>query len=454
MPARAYIPLIVMMLSACPVQAETMVEAWRAARSHDPSFLGATDMRTSQREAAAQARALFLPKLQLQAGLDDSRSKTDLDVPSAYEALVGGTVKGGKSSLDLILKQPIYDQSALATARALREKSKAAETNFSAQEQQLMLRVAEAWLGLLAVEDEIATLKAQKLALAREVTAAQARFALGSARITDVRESQAQYDQLTAQEFRALSQRELAQSQYVEITGSAFSGSYGLSGDFLPRAPSESLDQWQDRADAQAPLIRNAEYQRSAIRASLDQYRWYGRPQVSAIATYSGAWLKDGGGGLLAPRGLENYGVGLRLTVPLGTGGYYPSKLREASADARRADHDLEAARRDVRLQVQSAWLGVAYGVEEIKALKAALLSSELQLRAAVIGREVGNRTQSDVLSAQSLVLSNRRNLSATSYQYQKDRIRLAAAAGSLDEAILTSVEQDFAVTSHLTKPN
>lgn len=107
-----------------------------------------------------------------------------------------------------------------------------------------------------------------------------------------------------------------------------------------------------------------------------------------------------------------------------------------------------------MRLQVQSAWLGVAYGVEEIKALKAALLSSELQLRAAVIGREVGNRTQSDVLSAQSLVLANRRNLSATSYQYQKDRIRLAAAAGSLNEAILTSVEQDFAVNSHLTKSN
>ena len=104
----------------------------------------------------------------------------------------------------------------------------------------------------------------------------------------------------------------------------------------------------------------------------------------------------------------------------------------------------MAAARRDVRLQVQKAWLGVAYGVEEIKALKAALLSSELQLRAATIGREVGNRTQSDVLAAQSLVLSNRQNLSATSYQYEKDRIGLAAAAGTLDEALLTAVEQDF----------
>ena len=86
----------------------------------------------------------------------------------------------------------------------------------------------------------------------------------------------------------------------------------------------------------------------------------------------------------------------------------------------------------------------MAYGVEEIKALKAALLSSELQLRAATIGREVGNRTQSDVLAAQSLVLSNRQNLSATSYQYEKDRIGLAAAAGTLDEALLIAVEQDF----------
>ena len=441
---RVVTPLMVVLVSPCPVQAQSMVEAWRAARSHDPSILGAVETRTSQREASVQARALYLPKLQLQAGLDDTRSMTNIDVPPAYKDLVGGTVKGGKSSVDLLLSQPLYDQSAWAAARALRERSKAAETNFSAQEQQLMLRVAEAWLGLLAVEDEIRTLKAHKTVLGNELKAAQARFALGSARITDVRESQAQFDQITAQEFGALARRELARSQYLEITGSELSSAYRLAADFTPLAPSASLVEWQDQADVQAPLIRNAEYQRASIRASIDQYRWYGRPQVSAIATYSGAWLKDGGGGLLAPRDLENYGVGLRLTVPIGTGGLYPSKLREASANARRADHDLAAARRDVRLQVQKAWLGVAYGVEEIKALKAALLTSELQLRAATIGREVGNRTQSDVLAAQSLVLSNQRNLSATSYQYEKDRIGLAAAAGTLDEALLTAVEQDF----------
>jgi len=434
------------MLSACPVQAESMVEAWRSARSHDPNFLSAVDTRTSQREASAQARALLLPKLQLQAGLEDSRSKAQIDVPPAYRNLVGGTVKGGKSSVDLVLNQPLYDPSAWAQARALREKAKAAETNFSAQEQQLMVRVAEAWLGILAVEDDIRTLKAQKVTLDKELKAAEARFALGSARITDVRETQAQYDQITAQEFRALAQRELARSQYREITGSEFSGAYGLRPDFSPMAPSESLGQWQEQAAVHAPSIRNADYQRVAVRANVDQYRWYGRPQVSAVATYSGAWLRDGGGGIIAPRSNENYGVGLRLTVPLGTGGYYPSKLREVSAEARRADHDLEAAQRDVRLQVQRAWLGVSYGVEEIKALKAALLSSELQLHAAIIGREVGNRTQSDVLAAQSLVLSNRQNLSATSYQYQKDRIGLAAAAGSLDEGLLTRVEQDFAL--------
>jgi outer membrane protein len=431
-------------LSAFPVHAESMVEAWRSARSHDPSFLGAVETRTSQREASAQARALYLPKLQLQAGRDETRSKADIEVPAAYKNLVGGTVEGGKSSVDLVLNQPLYDQSAWAAARALQQKAKAAETNFTAQEQQLMLRVAEAWLNLLAVEDDIRTLKAQKATLATEVKGAEARFALGSARITDVRESQAQYDQLTAQEFRVLSQRELARSQYLELIGSDFSGPYGLRADFSPRPPSATLEQWQDQADKQSPLIRNSEYQQAAIRASVDQYRLYGRPQVSAVATYSGIWQDDRGGGIVSPHGIESYGVGLRLTVPLGTGGYYPSKLREASADSRRADHDVDAARRDVRLQIQKSWLGVSYGVEEIKALKAALLSSELQLRAATIGREVGNRTQSDVLSAQSQVLSNRQKLIAASYDYEKERLRLAATAGALDEALLTEVEQDF----------
>ncbi len=437
-------PLACLILAATPASADSLLGAWAAAKSHDPGFLGAIDTLAADSEAKTQARSLFLPQVRVQGGVESSRSQTNFDLPAAYQSLVPGTTKGQKSSVEVAVSQAIYDMSAVAQAKQLNEKARAAKTHFSAEEQNLMLRVTEAWCNLLAADDDLRVIRAQKAVTLTELKNANARFTLGKARVTDIRESQSQFDQTSAAEITAIARRQIAAAQFRELTGLDNIGTYSFSETFAPAPPLEALADWQARAEKQDPKVIDAEHRLNSARASINQYSWAGRPTVYAVAGYSGSWFDGTQGQLLSPRAAEAYSIGARLSVPLETGGYYPSKLREASAEVRKAEHDLDGSRRDARLEVQQAWLGVASGVEQINALRTALASARLQEKAAITGRELGSRTQTDVLAAQTQVFSTLRQLNSFSYDYEKNRARLAAKSGDLNEAVLTGIDADF----------
>lgn len=427
-----------------PAKAQSLLESWRAATGHDPDYLAAIEARTSGSEGDAQALSLLLPKLQVQGGVSRSRSRASVDAPAAIASLIGGDATGTSSSVDVVLSQPLYDAQAAAQGRILREQARAARTGFNAKQQGLMARIADTWLEIWAAEDDLRAVRAYKATLQRERQAARARFELGTARITDVRESEAQFDQSAATEIVSLARRELAIARYRELTSLGYAASPGLAEGFVPQRPANALDTWQAQAESQGPDVVRYGHRLVSAKALVNQYQWAGRPKVSAVASYSGAWLDGGGGQILYPRSNERYALGAQVSIPLITGGYYPSKLREALADVRQAERDLDAARRDARLEAQQAWLGIASGVDRIFALRTALLSAQLEEKAAITGREVGIRTQSNVLEAAARVYSTLRDLNAANYDYEKNRIRLAKSASVLDESVLGGIDADF----------
>src|SRR6185503_10478351 len=126
--------------------------------------------------------------------------------------------------------------------------------------------------------------------------------------------------------------------------------------------------------------------------------------------------------------------VGLQLQVPLYQGGLVSSRVREAIANEEKAKQDLENARRTAELTAQQQFLGVASGVAQVKALEAALVSSQSSLDSTRLGQEVGVRTQVDVLNAQQQLSQTRRDLAQAKYNYILALLRLKSAAGVLTE--------------------
>jgi outer membrane protein len=75
--------------------------------------------------------------------------------------------------------------------------------------------------------------------------------------------------------------------------------------------------------------------------------------------------------------------------------------------------------------------------VARITAIEQSLISTRTALEATTLGRDLGTRTELDVLDAQQRVYAVELDLARSRYDYLLGRIRLAAAAGELRESDL-----------------
>ena len=138
----------------------------------------------------------------------------------------------------------------------------------------------------------------------------------------------------------------------------------------------------------------------------------------------------------------RNAVIGLELAVPIYQGGLGNSRVREAVANRDKAQFDLENAQREAGLQASEAYLNVANGEAQVKALEQARISTQAQLDSTKLGLQVGVRTSLDVLNAQQQVLSAQRDLAAARYNFILAGLNLKAAVGELHAADLTEVDR------------
>lgn len=424
-----------------PAHATSLMEAWAAAAQHDPDHQGAKAQRDAGDEADVQARALKRPSVQFKGSYQYSALETNARLPDDLDAYFTGQRSSGRAGVGVQAAQPIYDASKRALSIQLHEKAAGSRVQFEGEQQQLVLRVTQAYFAVLSAQDTLAARRRQVDAAEEQRRGAQARFDAGRARITDVREAEARRDAGEVQRITAESDLDYARAAFTELTGLPADGLDRPAADFTPPLPELSLDEALEQAETDAPAVRAAQHSARAAGADIDRYALAGRPVVEGVASYQGQYRLGGesGNGIIPDR-IQSASVGLRLTVPLYAGGAIASQKREAEANTTKALHDVDAARRDARLQARKAWYAVANGARRIAALGTARGSAGLQQDAATIGRDVGIRTQNDVLNAQSQNIDTERDRLQAIYDYMLARLQLDAATGRLGESELADV--------------
>jgi outer membrane protein len=137
-----------------------------------------------------------------------------------------------------------------------------------------------------------------------------------------------------------------------------------------------------------------------------------------------------------APTALESdvRNIGIQVNIPLFQGGLTVSRQREAAANRNAAQAGLDASRRGAALSARQYYLGVTNGLAQVKALKAALVSSQSALESNKLGYEVGVRINIDVLNAENQVYVTRRDLAKATLDTLMAQLRLKAATGALGE--------------------
>ena len=415
--------------------AQSLQELYDAARVFDATFLAAKANAQSAEYGAARSEALARPSAVATAGA--STTQTDTPTTGGYKGTTGvsGAING---------RYPLFNRANAATIEQARKGLVTAQADLDAAEQDLIVRVAQAYFDVLAAQDTLATTQSSKSFITEQLASAKRNFEVGTATITDTREAQARYDLATAQEIQADNDLRTKRVNLDTLVGRANVKPKPLLVPVnLPSPMPASAEEWVTVADQQHPTVRRARVGLEVASLEINKARAADMPTVDAVASVSGGDSRGSLPNLSRTAGTSTVGsVGVQLNWPLYTGGLTQNRIKETLVLEEKARYDLEAARRGVAQGSRVAFFGVQSGLAQVKALEAAESSSKLALEATQLGYKVGVRVNLDVLNAQTQLSTTQRDLAKARYDVLVNSLRLRQASGQLAPADVDGVNR------------
>lgn len=420
---------------ATAAQAQSLPILLEAARGHDAAYLAARAQFESARFRAEQARALRRPSVTA----DATANRTDNSTPFS-PTVTGSQIDAVTANLNAT--QPLYNRANDLALEQARKAFSVAQADLESAEQDLIIRVSQAYFDALASRDALATVQASKAAITEQLASAKRAFEVGTATITDAREAQARFDLVTAQELAATNEVQTRQLVLEQLVGRVGVQAQPLKLPLvLPALLPDTAEAWVERALASHPNARKAQLALEIAALEVRRARAGHLPTVALSGRYTNQSvdgtvnLRNPVGGLsnLPQRGSStNAVVGVTMTVPLYSGHSVDNRVSETLKLEEKARNDADLARRSVELATRQTFMGLRSLSAQVKALEAAEASSLLALESTQLGYRVGVRVNLDVLNAQSLLFQTRRDLARARYDSILGGLRLRQASGTL----------------------
>ena len=413
-----------LMFLSSSVVAMDLIEVYTLAETNDPIYRQAVYSTLATHESKPQARALLLPS----ANLSANTTENDQTISSAGFGSSGDT-NFNSHGYTLNVAQPLFRWDRYLSLKQSDSLILQAEAEQLSTQQELIIRVAEAYFEILAALDNIEFAEAETKSLSRQLEQANQRFEVGLTAITDVHEAQAGFDRAAADEILAKNLLDNARENLREITGEYIVELDNL-GDSMPLVSPEpnDINQWSTTAESQNMNIIAIKHKLENSRQEIKKQKAGHLPTLDLVASHG----YNVSGGRFGDTKIRATGVSLELNVPLYQGGQVNSKTKQARHRYNQSIQELEQALRAAQRETRQAYLGVISGISRVGALKQAVVSSETALKATETGFEVGTRTAVDVVASERTTLNAKRNHSRARYDYLLDSLRLKQAAGTL----------------------
>ena len=420
--ARAFGAGAVLVAASATAPAEDLVEVFELALTSDPEFLAAGAAHRAAREALPQALAELRPRVR--ATFDTKWNERQRSGDYRSESLI------------LSIEHPLYRRDRSIAVDQADSRIARADALYAAARQDLVVRVAERYFGVLEAEDELGFAQATLEAFEQQLAQSRQRFEVGLIAITDVEEAKAGFDLSRAQLIAAQNALDIAREALREMTGAYQERLAPLRETHLVTPEPADIDRWTAIALEQNLRLLAAKHDTETARREIERIQAGHSPTLDAVGSF-GLNDSESGGPLRETRRAD---VGLRLSLPLYSGGSILSRTRESRHRHQRSLELLELERRRAQRETRDAYLGVDSGISRVQALEQAVRSSLTAAEAIEAGFQVGTRTSVDVLDAQRDLFRARRDLSEARYRYVLDVLRLKRAAGVLSEEDLQIV--------------
>jgi outer membrane protein len=437
------IPLIISLACAFPLaaHAQSLVDLYESARGYDAAYMSVQRQLEASLTKSIQAKAGLLPAVTLTSAWQMNKLLVYPDL-GGYPANVNRIF--GSKSATVSVTHPLYRPANLAAYKQGVKAGEVAEAQILAAEQDLLIRVSQSYFDVLASQDSLKFVKAQKSAVAEQLAFAKRNFEVGVSTITDTREAEARFDLVRAQEIAAENDLRVKKMGLDQLVGKLNTSPKPLSGPVvLPALADEEVETWVDLSQEQHPSVKQAKLALDVAELETEKAMAGHKPTLDLVGNLTGT-RNDGG---TSTSGISSVGskvmiagVGLNLTLPLFAGFATEGRIKETVALEDKARNDLDVARRGVAQGTRAAYFGVVSGQGQVKALEAAESSSQLALDANKLGYQVGVRINIDVLNAQSQLFQTKRDLAKARYDVLVGGLKLRQANGTLRAQDLLAV--------------
>jgi outer membrane protein len=424
---------------APPAQAQSLIELYESARDYDATYQGARAQYEADLARAEQAKAGIRPQVGMSAGYSSANQEL---------ATAAGTDRRHLTTPTLTISatQPLYRPANWAAYEQSKRQADSAQAALTIAQQDLIVRVSQAYFDVLSSQDNLTLVRAQKAAVAQQLASARRNFEIGTATITDQREAQASHDLVVAREIAAENDLQVKRLALDQLVGRQGSSPVPLAAPVALPAVSSGMESWVEQAETRHPSIARARLNLEVATLEIDKARAGHKPTLDAQIGYQATNNVQGTSSLAGHVNVRAASVGVTFNLPLFAGFATENRIKETLALEEQARQALESTRRGVTQATQAAYLGLVSGAGQVKALEAAEASSQSALDANRLGYQVGVRVNIDVLNAQSQLFQTKRDLAAARYNVLMGHLKLRQANGTLAPEDLQAINDALAL--------
>jgi len=422
---------LLLTVSGPTAYAENLLDVYQAAKDSDALLRASRAGYAATEQSVPQARSALLPTL----GASATTSFNEIDIPSV------GDLSFNDHGWNAQLRAPVLNMEGWFNLSSARANVDAAGFDLLAAEQQLIVRVVQAYLNVLRAQDLLDSTTAEEAAVKRQLEQVQQRFDVGLVAITDVLESQAVYDSAVVRRIQADGDHDIFFESLSTLTGISYTALDRLS-EKLPIVNPNPTDEdtWVNAAMSSNLGIKTAQAQLTAARRAVRARRSGHLPTIAATVTQ--AHSVSGAPNFFNSDVTDTTIYGLQFNLPLYSGGLTRARTKEATANRNRAQELLLNQQRTVTRDTRNLYQAVATDVVRVRARLKAIASAQSALEATETGYEVGTRNIVDVLQAQQSLFRSQFDYADSRYNYVLDLLLLKQVAGTLEGADLEELNR------------
>jgi outer membrane protein len=432
-------PLFILFLISFNLNSENLLDIYNEALKNDPTFKAAEYSYLADKELVVQGRAALLPSLTLSGSTNWNEYYQDKQLQQEYNSF----------SSSARLSQPLFRLDSWFQYKQSKSLTNAAEAEFAYEQQNLLVRTADLYFGVLRAIDNLNAAISEEKAIKKQLDQAQQRFEVGLSAITGVQEAQLAYDLSKASRISIEGRLFSAREALNALIGREIFSLDELGEGLLVEVPTPtSKEQWVDLALENNYQLKAAYLRKDAAKNNARSSASNHLPKIDIIGSKSESETNQfnyegfsiDGQGIPVPELTGRRNFAIQLSMPIFQGGAVNSRRKQAYSQYERTKENTLFTQRRIIQEVRSEFSNVITLVANVTAQKQAVTSATSALEATQVGYKVGTRNVVDLLQAEKNLYSAEKNLANAKYDYILSNLKLALASGTITPGDLVRI--------------